>query len=73
MLKPTEVKAKAQKLEEQNYKFRTFLKNRADGDELDAQFLALHKKLFAGYDCCKCANCCKAYRCRIDRSGEGKQ
>jgi len=61
MVKPTEVKAKAQRLEEQNYKFRAFLKNRADDDELDAQFLALHKGLFAGYDCCKCANCCSSY------------
>ena len=60
MLKPNEVKYKAQKLEEQNYKFRTFLKIRAGADELDAQFLSLHKELFADYDCCKCANCCKS-------------
>ena len=39
MVKPHEVKAKAEWLEEQNYKFRTFLKNRAGDDELDAQFL----------------------------------
>jgi len=62
MIKPTEIKEKAQKLEEQNYKFRTFLKNRADDDELDAQFLKLHNELFSDYDCCKCTNCCKAYR-----------
>jgi len=61
MIKPTEVKDKAQKLEEQNYKFRVFLKNRADYDELDMQFSGLHKELFARYDCCKCANCCKSY------------
>jgi Fe-S-cluster containining protein len=61
MVKPSEVYAKAQRLEEQNYKFRAFLKNRADYDELDAQFLELHKELFEGYDCCKCANCCKSY------------
>jgi len=61
MVKPSEVKAYAQRLEEQNYKFRTFLKNHADNDELDAQFLALHNELFAGYDCCKCTNCCKVY------------
>ena len=61
MVQPNEVRASAQKLEEQNYKFRTFLKNRADDDELDAQFLALHKELFAGYDCCQCNNCCKTY------------
>ncbi|MDR0490439.1 MAG: YkgJ family cysteine cluster protein [Oscillospiraceae bacterium] len=66
MVNPREVKAKAQRLEEQNYKFRTFLKNRADDDELDAQFLALHKELFDGYDCCKCANCCKAYSIVLD-------
>ena len=60
MVKPSEVKAYAQRLEEQNYKFRSYLKNHAD-DELDAQFLALHNELFAGYDCCKCNNCCKAF------------
>ena len=66
MVRPTEVKAKAQRLEEQNYKFRIFLKNRADYDELDAQFLALHNELFADYDCCKCANCCKEYSTILD-------
>ena len=62
MVSPKEVKAKAQRLEDQNYKFRTFLKNRADDDILDEQFLALHNELFMDYDCCKCANCCKTYR-----------
>ncbi|MDR0653911.1 MAG: YkgJ family cysteine cluster protein [Synergistaceae bacterium] len=66
MVRPDEVKAKAQRLEEQNLKFRAFLKNRADDDELDAQFLELHKELFADYDCCKCANCCKTYRIILD-------
>jgi len=37
MLSPSEIKDKARKLEVQNLKFRTFLKNRADDDELDAQ------------------------------------
>jgi Fe-S-cluster containining protein len=61
MLKPSEVKARAQRIEEQNLRFRSFLKNRADDDELDAQFLELHNELFANYDCCKCNNCCRAY------------
>ena len=61
MIRPDEVKAKARSLREQNYKFRSFLKNHAGEDELDAQFLELHKELFAGYDCCKCTNCCKTY------------
>ena len=68
MIKPNEVKAKAQELEQQNYKFRTFLKNRADDDELDKQFSELHKELFAGYDCCKCANCCKTYSIILDKN-----
>ena len=66
MVKPTEVQAKAQRLEEQNIRFRTFLKSRADDDELDAQFLELHKELFAGYDCCKCNNCCRSYGIILD-------
>jgi Fe-S-cluster containining protein len=45
-----------------NWEFRTFLKGCADDDELDAQFLALHNELFAHYDCCRCANCCRAYK-----------
>ena len=61
MLKPQEVKARARRLEDQNYKFRTFLKNCADYDKLDAQFLALHRELFANHNCCECANCCKTY------------
>ena len=66
MVKPSEVGARAQKLEEQNYRFRTFLKNRANPDELDAKFMELHRGLFADYDCCKCANCCKSYSIMLD-------
>ena len=66
MIKPNEVQDRAQKLEEQNYKFRTFLRNRADDDELDAQFLSLHNELFTEYDCCKCANCCKSFSVFLD-------
>ena len=61
MIKPFEVKTRANKLEKANYKFRTFLKNRADSDELDKQFLDLHNELFSGYDCRICRNCCKEY------------
>jgi Fe-S-cluster containining protein len=66
MFKPTEVKAKAEYLEDANCRFRTFLKIHAEGDELDAQFLALHKELFANYDCCKCNNCCRAFDISLD-------
>ena len=61
MLAPKDVPAAAAKLEDENLRFRTFLKIHADPDELDQQFLALHRELFAGYDCCQCGNCCRRY------------
>jgi Fe-S-cluster containining protein len=61
MLNPLEVKIRANKLENANYKFRTFLKNHADPDELDKQFLELHNGLFTDYNCADCRNCCKDY------------
>ncbi len=50
-----------EKLKKENLRFWTFLKNHADYDELDQQFLKLHNELFAEYGCCKCGNCCRAY------------
>ena len=61
MISPTKVFAAATKREDENLRFRTFLKKHADPDELDQQFLALHKELFAGFDCCRCGNCCRIY------------
>lgn len=62
MIHPDKVKEEAQKRENENFKFRTYLKCHADEDELDRQFLHLHKELFADYDCSKCRNCCKMYK-----------
>lgn len=45
--------------EEENLKFRSFLKNHADEEELDKQFKILHEKYFKIYDCSKCRNCCR--------------
>lgn len=45
--------------EDENYRFRRFLKNHADEEELDKQFKRLHEKYFKLYDCSKCRNCCK--------------
>ena len=61
MIEPSKINSVAKRYAKQNSKFRTFLKSRADADELDAQFLYLHNELFADYDCCKCNNCCKTY------------
>ena len=61
MIEPSKVNEAAKKRENENIRFRTFLKCNADYDELDKQFLDLHNELFAGYNCCKCNNCCRAY------------
>ena len=61
MISPENVYIEAKKLEDENLRFRTFLKIHADPDELDRQFLELHKELFTGYDCCKCGNCCRKF------------
>ena len=61
MIEPSKLKAIASLYEDENTKFRLFLKNRAASDELDRQFAALHKELFADYDCCQCHNCCERY------------
>lgn len=62
MLKPGEVKKAAKIMGADNLRFRSFLKNHADEEELDKQFLALHNELFADYECRKCRNCCKMYK-----------
>lgn len=61
VIEPSKIKGEFEKVERENYKFRTYLKNRADIDELDEQFLELHNELFENYDCSKCRNCCKEY------------
>ena len=61
MIHPSKIGAVARRRYEENLEFRTLLKENADEDELDAQFLLLHKELFKGHDCCSCGNCCRAY------------
>ncbi len=61
MISPKNVRIEAKKRESENLRFRTFLKSHADEDELDRQFLALHRELFARYDCCECGSCCRAF------------
>ena len=61
MIEPSMMKEIAPQYSDENFKFRRFLKNRADSDKLDTQFAALHNELFAAYDCCQCHNCCERY------------
>lgn len=61
MLSPNEVKKAAKQKEDENYRFRTFLKINADEKDLDKRFARLHEQLFKGYDCNQCRNCCKEF------------
>jgi len=61
VIEPSKIKEAFKKVEDENYAFRIYLKNHADPDEIDEQFLELHNELFKDYDCSKCRNCCKEY------------
>jgi|LSQX01.1.fsa_nt_gb Fe-S-cluster containining protein len=68
MIEPSQINVVAKKYENENVRFRTFLKCHADCDELDRQFLELHNELFAEYDCAKCRNCCQAFSTGLTES-----
>lgn len=72
MIQPNKVKVEVEKKQEENFRFRNYLKQHADEEKLDAQFLRLHKELFAGYDCSKCRNCCKMYKGNIPEEDIGR-
>ena len=61
MISPKDISAAAAKREDENLRFRTFLKIHAAPDELDQQFFALHQELFEKYDCSQCRSCCRRY------------
>ena len=61
MLPERKIHFEAKKKEKENLRFRSFLKCNADEEELDQQFLQLHKELFENFDCGRCRNCCKEY------------
>lgn len=61
MIPPRKLKFETKKKENENYRFRAFLKENADEEELDRQFAQLHNELFEKYDCSRCRNCCKVY------------
>ena len=68
MIEPNKIKKIYRKVAARNDKFRVFLKNNADSDELDSYFLRIHDELFASYDCCKCNNCCRLYDIRVEKN-----
>ena len=68
MLKPDEVKKAVKIMEADNLRFRAFLKNHANEEQLDRQFLELHNELFADYQCRNCRNCCKMYNATLQEN-----
>lgn len=59
MINIDELAIMANRKEEENLRFRTYLKGHADLDILDKQFKELHEKYFKIYNCKDCRNCCK--------------
>ena len=51
----------AQESEEENWRFRQFLKTRCDlePEQIDKRVFAATRHVWAGIDCTQCANCCR--------------
>ena len=58
MLAPEKLKKAFQKVEDENWMLRAFLKGQ-DEDELDELVHSMHQELFQSYNCISCSNCCK--------------
>ncbi len=56
-----QIRTQAQNKEDENYKFRRFLKTKChlDPGEIDERVFAATRRVWAGIDCTKCANCCR--------------
>ena len=50
----------AKKKENENWKFRSFIKDYENTEKLDSIVHRLNKEISSKIDCTKCANCCKA-------------
>ncbi len=58
MLSPDKLVKAFQKVEDENWKLRSFLKGQ-DDKELDKLVHKIHKELFRSIDCITCSNCCR--------------
>lgn len=65
MIHPDKIRTEARKNEDENFKFRSYLKVHTDEKKLDKQFLRLHRELFTDYDCSKCKNLDQPERLRV--------
>jgi Fe-S-cluster containining protein len=68
LVEPLLINSFARKKAEENFRFRTFIKNNIAEEELDKRFLILHHELFHDYDCSRCNNCCIAFSAPVSDS-----
>jgi hypothetical protein len=54
-----QIRTLARKKEDENWKFRAFLKSECDSDEIDKKVFETTRRVWAGIDCTSCANCCR--------------
>jgi uncharacterized protein len=56
-----QIRAQAKEKEDENYKFRRFLKTKCnlDSEEIDSRVFGATRRVWAGIDSTKCANCCR--------------
>jgi uncharacterized protein len=59
-----QIRSQAELKEDENYRFRAFLKGkcRLHPEQIDEHVFAATRRVWAGIDCTKCANCCKEVR-----------
>ena len=69
MISPSILKQVAKDKEDENYKFRAFLKNQND-EEVDKLVHAYHKELYSEEFCKNCMNCCKECTVELDTEEE---
>jgi Fe-S-cluster containining protein len=59
-----QIRELAEQKEEENWKFRDFLKRKCDleSEEIDRHAFDATRRVWAGIDCTTCANCCRQVR-----------
>lgn len=59
-----QIRRQAEKKQEENWRFRQFLKDTSHEkqEEIDQRAFAATRRVWAGIDCTKCANCCREVR-----------
>ncbi len=59
-----QIRTAARKKENENWKFREFLKGECDleSEEIDRRVFEITRRVWAGIDCTSCANCCREVR-----------